>query len=712
MSKLRWVYDIETYPNIFTCTVMREDYKFVRCYEISDRKNQSQELLVALRWFKEKRIELVGFNNTGFDYPVVHEMLMIANSYYQVHKTIEGFEWPVEITYQLAQKQIDSFNGPFGHTIKESEMVFPQVDLFKIHHFDNVAKSTSLKMLQFNMRSDSIEDLPYPVGTSLTDEQKDVLIKYNLHDVHETCKFYHHSKGAIQFREKLSQSLGFNVMNFNDTKIGKEYFAKKLEAAKPGVCYEYIQGRGRKIRQTKREYIDIKDVLFNYYDFKRPEFIAVLKWFKELRITETKGVLSDIEEDDLGDVAKYAVLEPKRKKFSSVPTDDDIAKFKKQRPMGWVNKQELKAKRKGEILYSHWMNWRVANTLNVVVDGFRFDFGTGGIHGSVPACIVREDEDYEIIDADVSSMYPNIAISNRVYPEHLSELFCVIYEDVYKQRQSYPKGSAENGVMKLALNGVYGDSNNKFSPFFDPAYTMAITINGQLSLCLLSERLMQIPNLKVIQVNTDGVTVRLPREYRNLYNEICEKWQKDVKLQLEFAYYKTMYIRDVNNYLAVYTNGKVKRKGAYQYEDLGWHQNHSALVVPKAVEAVALHGVDLEKFIKYHSDDYDFMLRTKVDRSSKLVMEYEDLIVQQQRICRYYACKSGGYLFKIMKPLAGKTEDRKMGIDIGWKVKVANKLEEFDRLEVDYSYYITQAKKLLIEDEFEDLSQTDNQESE
>ena len=157
----------------------------------------------------------------------------------------------------------------------------------------------------------------------------------------------------------------------------------------------------------------------------------------------------------------------------------------------------------------------------------------------------------------------------------------------------------------------------------------------------------------------------------------------------------------------MYTNGKVKRKGAYQYEDLGWHQNHSALVVPKAVEAVALHGVDLEKFIKHHADDYDFMLRTKVDRSSKLVMEYDDAVIQQQRICRYYASKSGGYLFKIMKPLAGKTEDRKMGIDLGWKVKVANRIEDFDRLEVDYDYYIAQAKKLLIEGDFEDMEYSD-----
>ena len=74
-----------------------------------------------------------------------------------------------------------------------------------------------------------------------------------------------------------------------------------------------------------------------------------------------------------------------------------------------------------------------------------------------------------------------------------------------------------------------------------------------------------------------------------------------VGLQLEFADYSKMLIRDVNSYIAVYTNGKIKRKGAYQYEDLGWHQNHSALVIPKAAEAAMLHGKDIAEFVLEHS---------------------------------------------------------------------------------------------------------------
>ena len=84
-----------------------------------------------------------------------------------------------------------------------------------------------------------------------------------------------------------------------------------------------------------------------------------------------------------------------------------------------------------------------------------------------------------------------------------------------------------------------------------------------------------------------------------------------------------MYIRDVNSYIAVYTNGKIKRKGAYQYEDLGWHQNHSALVIPKKAAKLLCYMVKILlnlywSILKIPDNKWDFMLRTKVPRSSQL----------------------------------------------------------------------------------------------
>ena len=718
-----WIYDIETYPSIFTFTIVRADGEYLRQYEISTRKSDQQAFAACLRYMIKNKQKMVGFNNIGFDYPVLHEIMQML---------IQSKGAPCEIKakqiYRIAQDQIASFKSGFGKTIKTEDCLIKQIDLFKIHHFDNKAKSTSLKMLEFNMRSNNIEDLPFPVGKNLTHSEMDELLAYNKHDVMETLKFYRESLGAIRFREKLSEQYGIDFTNFNDTKIGKEYFIMRLEESMPGVCYSHTP-RGRKINQTKRKFIRIKDCLFDYYDFTLPEFKAVKQWFANQIISETKGVFSDIDESKLGDVSKYAEMIVKRKKFKGTPTQQDIDYFKNEHPLGWVEVEELKALEtlldsNGEPVYeisidakgkenkkkvkvpkkSYWGCWKEASTLNVVVDGFRCDFGVGGIHGSLSNKIVEAEEGYLIIDADVSSMYPNIAISNRVYPQHLSEKFCDIYEDVYNQRKSFPKGSAENAVMKLALNGVYGDSNNEFSPFYDPQYTMTITINGQLSLCLFVDYMKQaIPDVEIIQLNTDGCTVKIKEADKTKYDCVCEKWQKQVKLQLEYADYKAMYIRDVNNYIALYTNGKVKRKGAYQYEGLGWHQNQSALVIPKAAEAQMLCGISIEEFIDNHmknpDNKWDFLLRTKVPRSSRLVMILDDgTEVPLQNICRYYPSQQGGKLIKFMPALEGKEDqgERALGLETSYKVLPCNNIEDFSFNKIDLSYYYNEARKLLV----------------
>jgi hypothetical protein len=384
----------------------------------------------------------------------------------------------------------------------------------------------------------------------------------------------------------------------------------------------------------------------------------------------------------------------------------------------------------------------VFKDLSATIDGFQYDFGVGGIHGSVESQTVRSDDEYVVSDFDVKSYYPSLAIANKLYPEHLSENFCDIYEDVFNQRQQHAKGTAENAMLKLALNGVYGDSNSKYSPFYDPAYTMSITINGQLLLCMLAEQLIKTPGLSMVQINTDGLTVRYPRTYRDHVYSVCEWWQQVTRLILEDVDYSAMYIRDVNNYVAVSVDGAVKRKGAYEYK-LDWHQNFSQLVVPKAVEAYLLHGTPVEQFIRNHSDPHDFTLRTKIPRSDQLMFNETEPL---QRITRYYVSTNGGTLTKVAPPKAGfqvgqwkrangltdgfytgviaelqsqgshtgdvdvtglpwderintknrsKYEIRRTGIEVGKKVTVCNNMNDFNRSTVDYTHYINEAMKLI-----------------
>jgi hypothetical protein len=610
-----YVFDIETYPNVFTLAVEHAEAPLHWMFEISDLRNDSRQIVEFLQFLKETDSRMVGFNNLGFDYPVIHTLIRMGQS-------------DANTLYQKAMAIInaqDEDGGRWMHSVKPSDQFVAQIDLFKIHHFDNRARATSLKVLEFNMRSDSIEDLPFPVGTVLNREQIEVLKSYNKHDVAQTKAFYYHTLDMIHFREELTRKYARDFMNHNDTKIGKDYFTMKLEEA--GVaCYDFGPN-GRTPRQTKRPVIHLKDAILPWINFEHPEFNRVMNWLKAQTITETKGVFTD---------------------------------------------------------------------LTATVNGFTFVFGLGGIHGSVESEVIESDGEYIIVDLDVTSYYPNLAITNGFHPAHLGKEFVSIYKHLFEQRKQYPKKSAESAMLKLALNGVYGDSNNQFSIFYDPLFTMSITLNGQLLLCLLAEGLMHIPGLRLIQVNTDGLTVRVPRANKMLVDLARAAWQSRTGLNLEEAVYKAMMIRDVNSYIGVFEDGSTKRKGAYEYK-VGWHQNAGGLVVPKVAEKVLVDGAPIRETVEQWPEIMDFMLRTKVPRSSHLAIEWDGQQPQKiQNITRYYIAEGGGRLFKYMPPLKGKTEWRKIGVESGWGVQVCNDINDAGKLPVDFDYYVREVEKLCL----------------
>ena len=225
---------------------------------------------------------------------------------------------------------------------------------------------------------------------------------------------------------------------------------------------------------------------------------------------------------------------------------------------------------------------------------------------------------------------------------------------------------------------------------------MTITIGGQLSLCMLMEKLIDHCGAEIIMCNTDGFEYMVDIDKFEDADKWVKWWETLTGLTMEGDSYSKMIIRDVNNYISVYENGNIKRKGAYEYDGLGWHQNQSALVVAKAAEHELLGRGGVDEFILNHEDKWDFMLRTKVPRNSRLVLSLEDgTDVLQQNICRYYPSEDGGKLVKIMPPLKEGGEERRLSIDKEWSVKTCNDVNDFEWDKLNYEYYIVQAKKLV-----------------
>lgn len=668
----RWIYDLEIYPNLFLLCGKVPGTNIRIKFQVSPLGDDRDAMLGWLQVVEE----MVGFNNIFYDYPMLHYAL---EKLWDLHPK------------DFCKKLFEYSDGIIHGTRRKPFNIIPvrkQIDLFLINHFDNQAKTASLKLLEFNLKMYNIQELPYTPGTILTNNEILEVIKYCDNDVDATELVYNETLAEIELREKLSPQYQIDFTNYNSTKIGEWILISKIikELGESAVYDYYETDRGLKkfIKNTPRETIDLNDVVFNYVQFTTPPFKKLLKWFKSKIITETKGVFTEIPFEELEVIEGHYRISPKK------------------------GKQE---------------------NLNIIYRDFEYVFGVGGIHGCIKAGIYEEDENYEIWDWDVASYYPNLAIKNMFYPEHFGPQFCDIYESIYIERMKYPKSKfpAENLALKLALNGSYGKSNSKYSALYDPMYTMKTTVNGQLLLCMLSERLMEeIPDCTMIQINTDGLTVRVHKDYIEQMKSICKRWEVLTKLELESVRYSRMIIRDVNNYMAIkQKDGSVKRKGqAFIHKqepgELELHKNFSMLVVPKAIEAYFTEGILPEDFIPNHKDYFDFFKRTKVNKKDKLFSvkfnELNNIVSQreEQRIVRYFISGyqsydketktysyhgTGDVLIKEMPPLKDKTENRRMAVEAGYTCLTCNEInpnsEAYLRQNIFYPYYIDAAYKVI-----------------
>lgn len=177
-----FIYDLESYPNVFTMSIIHASGKHMRVFEISDRKNDIEGIAKCLRYMVQNKCRMVGFNNLSYDYTLIHEIIKSLKEAKETGKAPNITAAKLyKLTMQIITKMQNSDDKWYG--VKESDHFIQQVDLYKIHHMDNVAKATSLKMLEVNMRSTNVEDLPFPVGKKLTSSEIDTLLHYNQHDV-------------------------------------------------------------------------------------------------------------------------------------------------------------------------------------------------------------------------------------------------------------------------------------------------------------------------------------------------------------------------------------------------------------------------------------------------------------------------------------------------------------------------------------------------
>ena len=258
--------------------------------------------------------------------------------------------------------------------------------------------------------------------------------------------------------------------------------------------------------------------------------------------------------------------------------------------------------------YEDYNNRDNKKYLRTNVYGVETDFGWGGLHSARKK---YKAENY-IVNSDVSSFYPSIMIEYNLNSRN------ILNKDKYKEiRDNRIKFKKEKNPveksLKLVLNSTYGacmDSNNEL---YDKRQGNGICVNGQLLLLDLIEKveLEFGQRAEFIQGNTDGVMFKFKsKEDVDLYIDICNKWSARTKMELEHDFINKIIQKDVNNYIYIDENNKIKSKGAY-LKELSIIDNDLP-IVNKALKEKLINNIDIEKTINEANNLIDFQKCIKV----------------------------------------------------------------------------------------------------
>lgn len=249
-------------------------------------------------------------------------------------------------------------------------------------------------------------------------------------------------------------------------------------------------------------------------------------------------------------------------------------------------------------------------TLDFEISGCPHKCAWGGLHGALSQ---YAGEGY-FINVDVESYYPAEMIVHGLLSRNVEDP--KKFEEIRDHRiELKHAGDSRQAALKLVINGTFGASKDKYNGLYDPRQANMVCVNGQLMLVDLMWHLVKGVKAQIIQSNTDGVLVKMPDgmdpdEFFGLVDDVAYEWEHRTGMSLEFDEFERVYQKDVNNYIMVAADGKIKGKGAY-VKKLG-PLDYDLSVVNKALVDYMVHGVPVEKTITGCDDLKDFQRVVKV----------------------------------------------------------------------------------------------------
>lgn len=338
-----------------------------------------------------------------------------------------------------------------------------------------------------------------------------------------------------------------------------------------------------------------------------------------------------------------------------------------------------------------------ATQLKIDIGNCPCTYRWGGVHGSLIKYHAIADLEYIIVDSDVSSLYPSLAIKYNYMSRNVSNpnVFVDTVAERLKAKAIGDKSLAS--TLKTPINVYTGTLGQKFNDLYDPLKSVSIRITGQLALTDLTCTLVEeIESFKLLNLNTDGIMYKVKYKEWEKVKKICKEWEQRTMLSLEHDFMKELYIASTNTLFAIMDNGTTKSVGSATNwgisEKGAWSINNNLVAVKKALVNYLTHTKSIEESIYENDNLIEYQMIAKAGKMYKNVLYTIDGETQEvQRVNRCYATSDKRY-GTIMKRKFDKETDDLLG-NLPDHVIIDNKNERTIK-DIDKSWYVEKAIKM------------------
>lgn len=636
-------------------------------------EDDDTDLFNLLYWLQQKA-DYFGYNNRKYDRLMLSALLMYYNQFDKPSKLIT-------FLYETSQRVIRSSNNDtlwtdnFTSLILRNNVAFRDLDLFQIFRLDHYHKSlkqTSINIKWYNLKEYTmppIGDLDrhyyherLPEAKGMTDRELNIhyrnvferfipkeylneMADYNDNDVYIVAELIRMNQEEVLLRYRISEEYKVDVYSASRSTIADKVIVKlysKFTGLHPKAFID---------TKTIRRKILVSEILSDKVAFSTPELNDILSGIRSLTLKGEKGEFD--------------------REFTFMGTSYTIA--------------------------------------------------TGGLHSNEIPAVYIENSDSIIVDRDVASYYPNMIRSLKVCQKHLiPKAWFRIADTIVDERLEHKhlakdksldsidrdKHATAAACLKIVANaGIFGKMGSEKSFLCDKKAMYQVTINGQLFLLMLIEKL-ELAGIHVISANTDGIVTIVPRELEQTADDICHWWEKHLGLELEFTYYTKYVTEGVNSYLTVKRGGSSKFKGRMNpkmfLEDLS--KGYNSPIVAKCVTEYFINGTPVMETLRNAKSILDFCRTQNVNHKYRLefthVVDGKIRTDVVQRNTRFYISSTGGTLMKVESMGWNEHNEeqvKKSSLCAGQRVSICNTVDDTDisELNVNYLYYYNEAMAII-----------------